>query len=233
MKTHQSRPRGSFGIPPEAHEAAAKFREKQAEDAAMEEEEEGPGAVEEEEEEDSAEDAHKPAPPPPQTYGSETVVELTKKKPRDALNAIGLSLTDQDFQSVLYRGYVEKEMELVPAIGGIKPMMVKLKTLTPEEFNLVDELVAEDLENIKGTNTGFQVRRELWNVAFATIEINGREIAKVKRDKDTEPDLKDLARKRQKILQQLAPGVINKLMKTVTIMGWAISAIVEDPKSNF
>jgi hypothetical protein len=230
MKTHQPRQRGSFGIPPEAQEAAKTFQDKKTA-ADMEDDDEGLGASDESEEEESEHTL--PPPEPPKTYPSETVNDLTKLKPRAALKAVGIELSDSDFQSIIYRGYVEKEVELVPSVGGIKAMTVKLKTLTPEEFNLADELVAEDLETIKGTNAGFQIRRELWNVAFAAIEINGREIAKVKREKDADPDLKELARSRHKILQQLSPGVINKLIKTVTIMGWAISSIVEDPKSNF
>lgn len=231
MKAHGQRQRqssGSFGIPPEVQEARKTFEEKKAAAAAAE-----TGSDEEMDESDEEGEEEVEAAPEAEAEAKGPVKDPLQQSPRKALAALGITLTDADFHSILYRGFVEKDVEVMPALGSIKPMMVKLKTLTPDEYNVIDELVAEDLEKLKGTNLGFQARRELWTVSLATIDINGRELAKVKRGKDGEPDLKELAHTRQKMLKQLSPAVINKLIKTVTMMGWAISAIVEDPKANF
>lgn len=228
MKAHQPGRRhssGSFGIPPEMQEARKKFDENRAAAAGASDE-----MSEEEMGEEPEEDAEVSADAESETPAPKAAAD---QSPRKALAKLGITLTDADFHSILYRGYVEKEVEVMPAIGTVKAMVVRVKTLTPEEYNVIDELVADDLENIKGTNAGFQVRRELWTVSLAAISINGKELAKVKRDKDGEADLKDLARTRQKMLKQLSPAVINKLINVVSVMGWAISAIVEDPKANF
>lgn len=232
MKTHGSGRRnfsGSFGIPPEVQEAHKTFNEKRAAQGAEQDSEDAEGEELDEEGGAEPDESQEEAEGKP----SDAVGNLGQLSPRKALKSLGITLTDADFHSVLYRGFVEKAVEIMPAMGEVKAMVVKIKTLTPDEYNVVDELVAEDIENIKGTTAGFQVRRELWMIAFAVIDINGREIAKVKRDKDGEADLKELARARQKMLKQLSPAVINKLIRTVNTMGWAISAIVEDPKANF
>lgn len=235
MKTHESRRRqfsGSFGIPPEMQEARKTFEEKKAAAEAApgpddaEEENEGPGVVEDEGPDTGMGESDKPG-------AAFAPGDVTKLPPRKALESLGVKLEDQDFHSILYRGYVEKDVEIMPALGGVKAMVVKLKTLTPEEYNLIDELLAEDLDAIKGTNLGFQARRELWTISFAVLDINGRELGKVKREKDGSVDLKELARSRHKMLSQLSPAVINKIIKINSTMNWAITAIVEDPKSNF
>lgn len=236
MKTHESRRRqfsGSFGIPPEVQEARKIHDEKKAAAEAAAGEEAMPESDEDTDDEpgeagpDSAEEGDG------KQGASFSGSDVSKLTPRKALASLGVTLEDQDFHSILYRGYVEKNVEIMPAIGGIKAMLVKLKTLTPEEYNLVDELVAEDLDAIKGTNLGFQARRELWTISFAVLDINGRELGKAKRDKDGNLDLKELARNRHKMLSQLSPAVINKIIKINSTLNWAITAIVEDPKSNF
>lgn len=233
MKTHgssRSRISGSFGIPDQMKEAHKSFVEKR-DSQNMPPDAEGEGEGEEQEAEEG--ETLNEEPETAKETKSQDPLDFTRMSPRKALASVGITMTDEDFHSVLYRGFVEKNVELTPALGSVKPMVAKIKTLTPDEYNTVDELVAEDIESIKGTTAGFQVRRELWTVAFAVIEINGREIAKVKRSKDGEADIKELARERQKMLKQLSPAVINKIIRTVQVMGWAIAAIVEDPKANF
>ena len=234
MKTHGARQRsaqGSFGIPQHMQDAHQAFQEKKTAEASEASEE---GMPEGEEEDTGDADG----PDEGQTEGEAAQpatlsTDIARMPPRKALAAVGITLDDKDFHSILYRGFVEKEVEVMPALGSFKALVVKIKTLTPDDYNLVDELVAADLENIKGTNAGFQSRRELWTISFAVLELNGRELAKVKRTKDSEVDLKELARERHKMLSQLSPAVINKLIRINSVFNWAITAIVEDPKANF
>lgn len=235
MKTHEPRQRpvaGSFGIPQEMQDAHKAFQDKKAATAAGAREEAMAG-------EDQEGDAEEPEHAEGEDAEKTDDPLLLKGKdpnrvtPRKALAELGIELTDKDFHSILYRGYMEKVVEVVPALGSVTAMMARIKTLTPDDYDLVDELVAEDLDTIKGTNLGFQTRRELWTISLSTIEINGREIAQIKRDKSSEPDLRALARERRKMLSQLSPAVINKLIKINSTVTWAIAAIVEDPKANF
>lgn len=234
MKTHGVRQRsaqGSFGIPQHMQDAHQAFQEKKATEAGEtaegdmpEEEGDDAGEADGPDDTDSDSEATQPA-----TFST----DLARMPPRKALAAVGITLDDKDFHSILYRGFVEKDVEVMPALGSFKALSVKIKTLTPDDYNLIDELVAADLESIKGTNAGFQSRRELWTISFAVLELNGRELAKVKRTKDSEVDLKDLAKDRHKMLSQLSPAVVNKLIRINSVFNWAITAIVEDPKANF
>lgn len=225
MKSHGRRQQsGSFGIPQPMQEARQAFEEKKAADAQKEAEADAADEDDVGEGEEGLEEAAEAASLEEKALG---------KKPRAALAEVGIVLEDKDFHNILYRGFVEKDVELVPALGTIAAMVVRLKTLTPEEYNTVDELVGEELETTKGTTHGFQVRRELWMTSFAVIAVQGRELTKIKPDKDGNIDLKELARGRYKILKQLSPAVIDKLIKTISVMSWAINAIVENPKANF
>lgn len=234
MKTHGVRQRsaqGSFGIPQQMQDAHQAFQEKKAAEAGEATDEAMPEGDEEE-----GGEADGPDDTGADSEASQTAAfsaDLTRVSPRKALASVGITLDDKDFHSILYRGFVEKNVEVMPALGSFKALSVKIKTLTPDDYNLVDELVAADLENIKGTNAGFQSRRELWTISFAVLELNDRELAKVKRTKDSEVDLKELAKERHKMLSQLSPAVVNKLIRINSVFNWAITAIVEDPKANF
>src|SRR3954469_20183816 len=97
MKTHGARPRplaGSFGIPPEMAEARKTYEDKKAAEA-QEDMPDGEGLEQEEEEGDGAAEEETPEP-----VNSNN--DLSRLSPRKALAALGVTLTDQDFHSVLY-----------------------------------------------------------------------------------------------------------------------------------
>jgi hypothetical protein len=195
--------RGSFGIPPEMKEAAERSQAKK-------------------------EEVKQPAKEPELKAKVETPVtdeDANKVDPYNILKTLGIEFTDEMFNQLLFKGFVEAEVDVIP--GKLK---AKFKTLTTEEHDLVDELLAEDLKNKQMTSDGFEARRSVWTMAFGVTHLLGKPICPIvlAADKKT-MDKMATAKKRRPYIAGLAPIVMNTMIQKHGAMTVAINMIVSEP----
>lgn len=226
MKVGQNGFKGSFGIPPEIKEAGEKFMKRQDKEEArpsidFRDDEE---FVEEESDvEDFGGDAG-------DTGDKVETNEYKIPTPEENLKKVGIELTEEDFHKILFRGFVEKDVEIFPAMGANKRLYVTMKTLTGHEYDEVDELLAEEIRDKKMTNDGYTTRRSMWILAYGISSLQGK---KVHPDvlRDDELDTKATAKKKREVLGRLSPAVLSKLMRIHGIFTANLNLIIEDPES--
>jgi len=211
--------RGSFGIPAEMQEAVEK---KKAEAAAK--------AHKEPEQEE--------APPPPSVQKSEDTGFAKEEAPLDKvvsdlsphalLKKYNINFGTEEFQQVLFRGYVEfKNVVVVKGIkGSVSDFTATVRTLTGKEYDEVDEILADEARNIRMTNEGFQTRRNMLIISYGVTHLAGKPLVTA-----TEEDTsKDIALARRKVLSMLSAPVITKLMNCQSSVQIAVNAFIEDPE---
>lgn len=207
-------PKGSFGIPQELKEAHEKKR------AEAEARSEAPPAKQEDwpmEENQAAVE-----------QGEEVQEE---NSPLDVLKGIGIELSEKDFTDFIFRGSISKTVPIVANPLGGGQLTAKLKTITTGEMDLVDELLAEDIDRGNITRDGVEIRKSLWILSFAITELNDRPIAKPILDKDKVFLPKETARERRKVLSELNPVVVNKMINIHGTFVSCLNAMIMDDKS--
>jgi len=217
---------GSFGIPPQMKAAEEKFREERAK---------GQDPVEEAGE--SAEFDFEPEATKPGILepAANSIASQNPQTPTEALRRIGVELDDEDFQKLFFRGFIEKEVNIFPGRGGQKSFTITFKTLTGQEYDEVDELLADDIQGVKMTNDGYATRRNMWTLAFAVSQLAGKPVCKpvMKASSSGEVvDTKETAKKRRDVLSRLSGSVISKMMRTFGVFSVAVSDLVESPESD-
>lgn len=215
---------GSFGIPAELKAAGDKFMargrdEEPRPDMVGDTDEEIPGMATSDDEMFVDEDEKK---------------ESSIKDPLEALTKLGIYMEDEDFHKILFKGFVEKDVAIVKGFRGVKGLNATFKTLTVKEYDLVDELLAEEYRETKMTNDGFMSRRSLWILAFGITKLQGRPLPVVFEDdaKKTVDD-KATAKARRAVLGETSHGVINRMIHIHGAMTLAIENIINDPEAEF
>lgn len=214
---------GSFGIPPEMKEAHQRQLENAAKSSAPEtaaadgtdfgfdagQEEETPVAV--------------------STSTQEIIGETAD--PVSALKKLGITLKEEDFHQILFRGELEKEVELFPAIGGKSAIRVTLKTLTAEEYDWADELLAQEVRDTPLTNEGYATRKSMGILAFGVVKNQGQPLPRTGVPmKDKVVDYRALAQLRRSEFKRWSPALLTKMIRIHTVLTLAINFIVDDPK---
>jgi len=216
MKVPPNAPRSSFGIPKEVNEQIDNLRQQK----------------------ESAERINREVsePPPAKTEDWPTTESVESEQvsaadPEAVLKRLGIEPTEEDYHSLLFRGFVEKKVDIAQVPGG-KKFSAKLKTLTAEEVEWVDEFLAEDIERTKMTNSGLDFRRAGWTMSFAILELNDRPIAK-NVIVDGTVDHKKTAEERRKVIAKLSPYVIDKIIRIHAEMSAAFNVIITEPTGEF
>lgn len=221
-------PRGSFGIPQQHREAMEAARKKHAE----------------------GETVPHTAPPPEVDPDYEVAGDAAAKEPSDEKNDVakktdplailkksGIDITDDDIQSYIFKGFLEKKDILIAKGGGERKLVATLRTLTAEEYDHADELLAEEAKDKSMTNSGFDTRRQMWILSFGVVQLMGRPLrniekdiqdGKVKPDSSGEIGPKDRARLHCETLGKLAPAVVNNLMRLHGQITLAMNYLVGD-----
>lgn len=212
---------GSFGIPPQIQEAAERSRAKNSQNVKkagepQEEVQETPSAAPE-----AASEAAAPSPAGPVIND-----ELAKQMdPINVLQTLGIEFGDELLQQLIFKGFVEQNVEIIKG-----KLIAKFKTLTVEEFDLVDEMLAEEMNDKKMTNTGFENRRSLLILAFGVMELAGKPVCKPVLEKDKKTiDKVATAQKRREVIQVMAPAVVNLMIQKHGAMTVAFNLIAQDP----
>jgi hypothetical protein len=218
--------KGSFGIPAEHREAMEK--RKAAQEAGHAEE---PSAQAAESSEGwPMEEGTSAQPDNPDEAPGETEESFLGKGPREVLKKIGVEPTEKDFHDLIFRGYIEKTVDIVQNPVSKMKLTAKLKSLTNEELDFVDELLANDLDSVKATRDGLETRRGMWVMSFAIIELSGKILTKPILS-DGKPDLKAMAMVRRKVLTNLSPFILREIMKVHAELVTSFDALLWEPKS--
>lgn len=160
-----------------------------------------------------------------------------EKKAQDAtpqaiLKRLGIEMTAEDCNRLLFKGYVTKDIKITHDPSTGQDFIGRFKTLTSEEFDLVDELLAEEMNSKKMTVNGREARHSTWILAFSLTHINDAELQKpVFVDKKI--DIRGTAESRVAIIRKLSPYVLDKASRVYGALSAAISLIIEDPAKEF
>jgi hypothetical protein len=196
--------KGSFGIPPELEEMRAKQQ--------ME-----------------AEAKSKSATPPP----AEEIAEVRKDneallkdmEPLKILEKIGVVFSDKDFDMLLFKGYIEKEIIIIK-----DKLVVTYKTLTGEEYDLVDEILSEEIQATQMTKDGVETRRSMIILSMGCVKINTNPVVKnVLKEGSQEVDLKETSKLRRKTLGKMSPPILDEMARKYGILASGIRLLVNDP----
>lgn len=137
--------------------------------------------------------------------------------PEESLARIGIHLNDEDYHSVVFRGVLEKDVCVLPAMGKTRELRATIRTLKTKEYDAIDELLADDIKGISMTNDGFTSRRSLWILSFAVVKLDNKPLSKpimtIDDNGTSVVDIKRTARERKdNVLGELSPIVINELI---------------------
>jgi hypothetical protein len=236
MKINQPTSQGSFGIPPHLKQAQQEALEnKKKADERQERERKLTNMVENTQEPNVVEDDFGLAPGEkmPRAEADEDAKVREPIDPLKNLKELGIELEDEDFQKLLFKGFIEKDVEVVPSIRGSKPLVATFKLLTTNEYDLIDELIGEDIKVLNMTNDGFQSRRSAWILAVGITKLMGKPVCPPVLRKDKNIDLKATYRRKRDILGLLSPAVITKMMKIHGTFTVTANAIVADPEADY
>lgn len=207
MNTNAQKPQGSFGIPPQVAEAGQKAREEaQARDEAKPHEKEEKIVFEKEE-----------------NLTDESIKEFD---PLSVLKGLGMDFKEETFQKLIFQGCVDHSMKILS-------VATKFKTLTVEEYDLIDQLLAEELNDKAMTKEGVEQRRSLITLSFAIMELNNKPVTKpimIGTGKDKEIDIMGTAKERRIVLTKMSPVFVNQLIKSHASFTVAFNYIATNPE---
>jgi len=230
----------SFGIPDHVKEAGEKFRQARedaqakAEDALKADPVYDGGYVtapEAENQQDPSESAESPG---EATASSDPLVDGAN--PIEILEKMGVFLEDEDYHKIVFRGFLEKDVIVVPAFKKARQLSVTFKTLSGLEYDYVDELVAEDLRDMRMTQQGYDTRRSMWVLTFGVSKMDGKPICQPAMSvttKGKQVDAKATARRKRDVLGLMHPAILSKMIRYHGAITLAINEIVTTPEAEY
>jgi len=225
--------KGSFGIPQDLKEHGDRLMSRGGED----EDERRPGMMEKAQ--SSFEDSSLQDSIPEEAFEKKAVEEEELvPSPEDNLIRIGITLSDDDYHNIVFRGGLEKEVVVFPALKKTRELRATVRTLKTKEYDAIDELLAEDVRGIAMTNEGYTSRRALWILAFSVVKLDGKILTKPHFTKDDTGkdvvDIKATARERkERILGELSPIIINELISIHAILTTNMDLILRENKTEY
>ena len=234
MKIGQSIPsQGSFGLTPEMKEQVENYHAKKvvAEEGSKDVVDEAnpwsklPTIADYEDIEDA---------PAPQEENA-VIKKMLSTNPLETLKGIGVELTDDDFSKIVFRGFLEKDVIVVPSIRNTRPLTATFRTLVGREIDEADELMAEDIsKDVKMTNQGYEVRRSMWHLSYGVTQLMGKPVSHdVMFAKTEKVNTKATVRERRKVLSALSPAILAKMMNIHNVLTVSINAIIADPEADY
>jgi hypothetical protein len=214
VRLSETKGRGSFGIPEELRVASEKQKTRaKVSSEVFEEAEESaqPEQTEEKKEESKKEESAK----------------NPEESAQDILEGLGASFSEEDFQRLIFKGYYEAEVPIVK-----DRLKAKIRTLTSNEYDEVDEIIAGEIKDIDMTNDGMRARQSMWIISFSVVELNGKPLCKPIKAADGSLDLKAMATERRKAFKAMAPAVVNILIQKQAAITIAINMITANPGEN-
>ena len=202
---------GSMGIPGEMHEALDKHREQ----AKAEEKKKSPPSPDED-----------GKPPEIEEEGSKEESLAKKVGAAEILKKLGIEFDKNDINQLIMKGSVTKDIEIVKGV-----LTATMRTLTTEEYDVVDEIAVTDLKELNISNTGFETRKSVLILCFGVTHLMGRPIvAKKPLTEDKQVDLYALAELQRGVFKKMSGQVVDKLIEAHGAFSIAINMILRNPE---
>ena len=234
-------PQGSFGMSEDMRKALSEHEKRGVEEQRGERVEENPKAppvseddgfktdgkdtgsspVEGSSQHDAGEDLSSDEDDTPAPRANDPISELKK---------IGVDLTDDDIHQYCFKGYLEKE---VPVMKTKKRnLTVTLRTLTGEQYIIVDRKLADIVPIKPMTREGLDNLRSLYVLSYGVTALSGNPLVRVitggvPKDQETIGD------EAFEALTSLSSGILNKIMRLHAIFSTSLHLLVEKGDSPF
>ena len=148
--------------------------------------------------------------------------------PLKRLEAIGIDLTEDDFHQYLFKGFLSKTVSLTKGLK--KDMTVTLKTLTTEEYLMVDKLLADAIDAKRSmTREGLDQIRSVYTLSFGVTHLAGKPIIK----HDDKNSLIETALSASEVINALSAGLITKIIKYHMIFTVSMNILIDRGDSPF
>jgi len=220
--------RGSFGIPEEIHPDTLK-RKREGGEQAQGDDEPGPRPSEETEDAEGQEEPSSA----PEDKSQAAVDELA---PLKVLAKLGIDLTAEDFSKLVYKGYIEKVVPISYNPATRSPITATFRTLTPLEYDEIDECLAAEVKDLAITREGMEQRRASWTLAFCMLGIDERLFVKAETKKQEGAevvDFKATAIKRKRFIGSLNTQLVNRALSIFQTFTLNLDLVVRDPGVSF
>ena len=222
--------KGSFGIPPHMKAAMETAEKAKAEHGAPSEASAPKAYADEGYALDGSEEVSE------NTTGEDSLIQKSvDKDPLEMLKEnYDIEITGEDIQRIIFKGYTEKDVIVLPSILGSQPLIATFKTLTGSEYELADEKLAEEIRDIRMTNDGFAARRGVWLLAYGLKKIQGKLYYKQKFSDDAGKvfDKKATLESRKNALGDFSPVVLSKMMAIQSDLTIAINYLFSEAKGS-
>lgn len=208
LKDHKPRAAGSFGIPEEIKEAAQRQQERKNRTASSEE--------------PKYEEASQSAP-----EVKPEAEKVDESRPENILSKLGAKFGEEDFNQLLFKGTYETTIDVIKG-----RLTAKFRTLTSDEYDQIDEILAKEMKDIDMTQDGLRTRSSMWVISYGVTELNGKAVTKLVKDKEGKLDVKATAIARRAVFATMAPAIVNLLIQKHGAITVAINTIAADPTEN-
>lgn len=147
--------------------------------------------------------------------------EAKEQTPTAILKKMGADFNDEDFQALIFKGIYEAEIDVVP-----NRLRAKFKTLIGDEYDEIDEIIANEIKDIPMTNDGLKTRTAMWVISYGVTSLAGKPLSKLIKGKDDKPDTRAMAAERRKVFAAMAPAIVNQLIQKHGAITMAINLII-------
>lgn len=152
----------------------------------------------------------------------------------DSLKTMGVEITEQDIENYLFQGYVEKNV-VVFKMSEKEDFTAKIRTLSSKHYMAVEERIADYLRVDDMTREGLGSLRTLCVLSLAVTGLMGRPtIGSWGDEANPTPEvLRRLSTENMKVIEELAPGVVNKINVIHASLTTAFNRMLDDGNSPF
>jgi len=145
------------------------------------------------------------------------------------LKRLGVEITEEDIEYYLFKGSLEKTIPIFK-ISNKKTFTAKIRTLTGDQYMVVEEIVGDSLRITDMTREGVSHLRTIAVLSMAVVDLMGRPTIKTWGSDISE---KIKAMENMTVIKALAPGVINKINHLHSAMTVAFNTMLDEGNSPF
>lgn len=139
---------------------------------------------------------------------------------------LGIEMSEEDVQKLIFKGYVEKDIEIVKGL-----LTAKLKTLTTEEYDIIDEMIAEETKATEMTVDGHNGRKSVLTVAMSLVSLNGKPVVReVPKNEDGSVNIRKYTEMRRMVLRKMSATVVDKMIRIHGSFTVGVNIGVENPE---
>lgn len=157
------------------------------------------------------------------TITDETVTEVDNAN--KIFEALGVKFTDDHFQQMIFTGSFDMEVPIIKDRFNVVFSMLKAK-----DYDLIDEIIAEEADTLKMTMNGLEIRKQNLTISAAISKIGApkqmKALAKPKTEKPTD---KEILLEKRKAIVEMAPAVVNMITQKHAALSMAVSLVVKEP----